>query len=145
MELKESQEVVEFESIIYDLTVQATPNENLKNGDEVEFELLYEEENSINLELKLKDTKTTVEELEPITTLSQEEIFSGMELEFEGISPFLTARILDNPSSEVAELFNYTIAEKRFMNDEEIEIIAEPQSDLTSLGYKADEKDFTHK
>src|SRR5690625_8037939 len=64
MELKESQEVVEFESIIYDLTVQATPNENLKNGDEVEFELLYEEENSINLELKLKDTKTTVEELE---------------------------------------------------------------------------------
>lgn len=143
-DLEDRYDVVEFETIIDELKVQATPNENLKNGDEIDLELLYDEENTINLELKLKDTKITVEELEPIKALSQEEIFAGMDLKFEGFSPFLSANALENSSSDVSGLFNYTIPEKRFMNDEELEIIAEPINDLMLSGYKADEKDFTY-
>lgn len=139
---KDNSEVNALHDLVEDLDVQIPPDENLKNGDDIELELLYDEDNSLNFDLKLKESKVTVENLEPITTLSQEDIFSGVELEYEGISPFLKAHIIESSSGEVTGLFNYSIPDKRFANNEEVEIKAEPISDLISSGYEADEEDF---
>ncbi|GIN72376.1 hypothetical protein J14TS2_28510 [Bacillus sp. J14TS2] len=144
MKLKDRSEVVEFESLLSDLDVQVTPNENVKNGDKVDLELTYDEDNSLKLDLKLKNPKVTVEDLEPIKALSKEEIFAGIDIQYEGISPFLSAKVIENSSSEVSSLFNYSIPEQRFKIDEEIQVTAEPKSDLLASGYKADEQDFTN-
>lgn len=50
-ELKDRYEVVEFETMISNLEVEAAPNENLKNDDEIELALLYDEDNSLNMEI----------------------------------------------------------------------------------------------
>lgn len=132
-----------FNSFVSGIEVQVTPAEELANGDEVELDLTYDEENSFDIELSLKESTLTVENLEPMTELSHDDIFGGIELHFEGVSPFLRATVTESSSSEVSGLFTYSIPEGTYENDEEIEITAEPQSDLLASGYEADESDFT--
>lgn len=141
--LEDRYDVVVLESLIADLLVKAAPTENLKNGDEVKLELFYDDENGLDIELSLKNTEVTVENLEPIQKLTQEDIFAGVEIQFEGVSPLLRGKVIVDSANEVAKLFNYTMSEQRFRIDEEVEITASPKRDLLSSGYEADENDFT--
>lgn len=143
LKLKNREEKREFKAVIESLEIKAKPNEKLKNGDEVALELKYNEENELDITFKLKDAKYTVKDLEEVPALSQEDIFSGIDVVFDGVSPFLNAEIIENSSGEVTELFEYTISEGFFENEEEVEIIAEPYDGLESLEYKVDEKDLT--
>lgn len=142
VELKNANDSNNFESFMAGVEIQATPLEDLKNGDEIKLDLTYYEDNPLKIELKLKNSTVTVDGLEPVTALSQDDIFSGIDVQFEGISPFLSVTITENSSSDVSSLFNYSIPEKRFENGEEFEITAEPKSDLLSEGYKVDDKDL---
>lgn len=74
LNFKNNNDLIEFQSVISNLEVTATPNENLKNDDEIKLELSYDEDNSIKLTLTLKDPKITVKNLEPVTVLSKEDI-----------------------------------------------------------------------
>src|SRR5690625_1240718 len=47
-ELKDNSEVSALQDLVEDLDVQIPPDENLKNGDDIELELLYDEDNSLN-------------------------------------------------------------------------------------------------
>jgi hypothetical protein len=134
----------ELDSIVSDLEVEAKPNEDLKNGDKVELELSYDEDNSLDIALDLKDPKIEVEGLAAIKTLSSDDVFSGVELQYEGISPFLSAEV-DASSNEAASAFSYSIPEGPFKNGEEITITAEPDSDLLAYGYKVEEDKFAKK
>lgn len=143
VELKNANDSNDFESFMAGVEIQATPLEDLKNGDEIKLDLTYYEDNPLKIELKLKNSTVTVEGLESVTALSQDDIFSGIDVQFEGISPFLNVTITENSSSDVSSLFNYSIPEQRFENGEEFEITAEPNFDLLSEGYKVDDQDLT--
>lgn len=143
-EFKDRNEALEFESIISDVEIQVAPNENLKNGDEVELELLYDEDNALNLNLNLANPKITVEDLAPVKTLTQDEIFAGIDVQFEGVSPFLNVTITENTSSDIPQLFTYSIPNQYVKSGDEIQVTAEPNSDLISSGYQADDADFIY-
>lgn len=143
--LKNREDKREFNDVIESIEIEAEPNEDLENGDEVDIDLSYDEDNSLNMSFKLKTTKMTVEDLEKMPELSQEDIFSGVDIEYEGVSPFLRAEVIENSSGEVTELFNYSVEDQRYASEDEIEIVAEPHSGLESLEYKVDEKDLTKK
>ena len=143
--LKDRNELAELESIISSLQVDVSPSENLKNDEEVEVKLTYNEENRLDIAFELNEPTVKVQNLEPIITLSKEDIFEAIEIQYEGVSPFLQARIVENSSSEMLSLFTYSISESDqfFKIDDEVEVIAEPKSDLLQSGYKADEGDFS--
>lgn len=146
LNFKNNNDMIELETVIANLEVTATPNENLKNDDAINLELLYDEDNSIKLKLTLEDPKITVKGLEVITELSQDDIFTPVELTYEGVSPFLKVVLTRDSSDETAKLFDYAMLEPKEYNrvDEGIEVTAEPKIDLLSEGYSADEADFTN-
>lgn len=143
--LNERNELAELDSIISSLQVEASQIESLKNGEEVELRISYDEDNRLDIAFELNEPKVTVQNLEPITTLSQEDIFEAIEIQYEGVSPFLQARIVEDTTNEMLSLFTYSIPEsdKFYKVDDEVEVIAEPKTELIQSGYKADEEDFS--
>lgn len=134
-----------LDMIVSNMEVNVSPQQDLKNGDEVELSLIYPEENDLKLKLKLKNKKVKVTDLEPIKKISQEDIFAGIDVQFEGVSPFLQAIITENSSTDISDLFSYSVTEGYVKEGNDIEVIAEPYSELVMQGYEADEKDFTNK
>lgn len=142
--IEKPEDMTALQALVGNLDIQAKPNENLKNDDQVELDLSYDEENSLKYNLKLKDSKVKVENLDPITTLSKEDIFAGIDIQYEGVSPFIQPVITENSSSDVSSLFNYSISEDRLAEGDEITITAEPYDDLLNGGYQADSADYTN-
>ncbi|MFP7492989.1 hypothetical protein SFC66_04295 [Terribacillus saccharophilus] len=134
----------DLDSLVSDLEVEAKPDTDLKNGDKVELELKYDEDNPLDIAFKLKEPKVEVEGLESIKKLSKEDVFDGVKLQYEGVSPYLEATI-DSSSSEVGSAFTYFIPDGPFKSGEEIEITAEASPDLLSYGYEADDDKFSKK
>lgn len=81
---------------------------NLSNGDEITYEWKFAVaalENVYNCKIECSDIKFTVTGLEEIETV---DVFTGVEIVYEGIAPFAKATVKNNSKEDYAKLLSFT-------------------------------------
>ncbi|MBR6328912.1 MAG: hypothetical protein IKR68_04605 [Lachnospiraceae bacterium] len=83
------------------LAARLEKEEELENGDEVDILLDYDESRAkaLKISMKYEELPFTVENLEAGVKISKEELFGGMSLSVNGISPMITV-IISNTSQD---------------------------------------------
>lgn len=99
--------------------VLLSENGNLRNGDVLEIQLVYDKETarSHNLRIKEDTCRITVEGLPKGRKLSLEDLFQGMEITYDGIAPALKASVANTSSEPFFQSICYRIADPKDFYD----------------------------
>lgn len=84
---------------------------NLSNGEQIEILYTYDEALAEKLDVKISDATTTfmVENLPQPEVITYEELFSDVEIKFEGTSPALVAEVINNSAHPYIQTMEFTI------------------------------------
>ena len=123
------------------VSVDFSKSSGLTNGDEVTISFNYDKAvaKTYNLKVKANDMHYTVNGLVRATPVSQNDIFEGLDINFEGIAPLATAS-LDTSNTKFKDVVTYEIIDEKEYYDagEIIKVRAVfDEADLEELTYKA--------
>ncbi len=123
------------------VSVDFSKSSGLTNGDEVTISFNYDKAvaKTYNLKVKANDMHYTVNGLVTATPVSQNDIFEGLDINFEGIAPLATAS-LDISNTKFKDVVTYEIIDEKEYYDagEIIKVRAVfDEADLEELTYKA--------
>jgi hypothetical protein len=123
------------------VSVDFSKSSGLTNGDEVTISFNYDKAvaKTYNLKVKANDMHYTVNGLVRATPVSQNDIFEGLDINFEGIAPLATAS-LDISNTKFKDVVTYEIIDEKEYYDagEIIKVRAVfDEADLEELTYKA--------
>lgn len=84
---------------------------NLSNGEQIEILYTYDEALAEKLDVKISDATTTfmVENLPQAEVITYEQLFSDVEIKFEGTSPALVAEVINNSAHPYIQTMEFTI------------------------------------
>ncbi len=92
------------------IKVSITPNENLKNGDEVEVKVEVANENMIKgIKLKGFSEKIKVEGLTEYREITDEELFKDIEVVYTHFSPYLEVKVLNHSKDNFLSTVYYNV------------------------------------
>lgn len=92
------------------IKVSITPNENLKNGDEVEVKVEVANENMIKgIKLKGFSEKIKVEGLTEYREITDEELFKDIEVVYTEYSPYLEVKVLNRSNDNFLSTIHYNV------------------------------------
>ena len=123
------------------VSVDFSKSSGLTNGDEVTISFNYDKAvaKTYNLKVKANDMHYTVNGLVRATPVSENDIFEGLDINFEGIAPLATAS-LDTSNTKFKDVVTYEIIDEKEYYDagEIIKVRAVfDEADLEELTYKA--------
>ena len=123
------------------VSVDFSKSSGLSNGDEVTISFNYDKAvaKTYNLKVKANDMHYTVNGLVRATPVSENDIFEGLDINFEGIAPLATAS-LDTSNTKFKDVVTYEIIDEKEYYDagEIIKVRAVfDEADLEELTYKA--------
>jgi hypothetical protein len=103
---------------IYSIEFEIVPDNNLSNGDEVAVSVTYDEELLKEYKIKLRNAGTpAIYTVEGLTVPESIDIFEGLDIAFEGISPFLTSVIDTSDCLDfVKDYVEFSFEEQYFVN-----------------------------
>lgn len=97
--------------------VEFDKTEALSNGDEVKLTYSYDKEMAKELKIRVKgrSQKVKVKDLPEGSSLTPEQIFADVQVVFEGVSPLVTANIVNNTTDELMSTAEFVIvSDKEF-------------------------------
>ena len=123
------------------VSVDFSKSSGLTNGDEVTISFNYDKNaaKTYNLKVKAGDMHYTVSGLVAATPVSENDLFEGLDINFEGIAPLATAS-LDASNTRFKDVVTYQIIDEKEYYDagETIRVRAVfDAADLEKLDYKA--------
>ncbi|MBR6147561.1 MAG: hypothetical protein IKQ44_04275 [Lachnospiraceae bacterium] len=123
------------------VSVDFSKSSGLTNGDEVTISFKYDKNaaKTYNLKVKAGDMHYTVSGLVAATPVSENDLFEGLDINFEGIAPLATAS-LDASNTRFKDVVTYQIIDEKEYYDagETIRVRAVfDAADLEKLDYKA--------
>ena len=123
------------------VSVDFSKSSGLTNGDEVTISFNYDKSvaKNYNLKVKANDMHYTVNGLVAATPVSENDLFEGLDINFEGIAPLATAS-LDTSNTKCKDVVTYQIIDEKEYYDagETIRVRAVfDEADLEELDYKA--------
>lgn len=123
------------------VSVDFSKSSGLTNGDEVTISFNYDKNaaKTYNLKVKAGDMHYTVSGLVAATPVSENDLFEGLDINFEGIAPLATAS-LDTSNTKFKDVVTYQIIDEKEYYDagETIRVRAVfDAADLEKLDYKA--------
>lgn len=123
------------------VSVDFSKSSGLTNGDEVIISFHYDKNaaKTYNLKVKASDMHYTVSGLVAATPVSENDLFEGLDINFEGIAPLATAS-LDASNTKFKDVVTYQIIDEKEYYDagETIRVRAVfDAADLEKLDYKA--------
>lgn len=123
------------------VSVDFSKSSGLTNGDEVTISFNYDKNaaKTYNLKVKASDMHYTVSGLVAATPVSENDLFEGLDINFEGIAPLATAS-LDTSNTRFKDVVTYQIIDEKEYYDagETIRVRAVfDAADLEKLDYKA--------
>ena len=123
------------------VSVDFSKSSGLTNGDEVTISFKYDKNaaKTYNLKVKASDMHYTVSGLVAATPVSENDLFEGLDINFEGIAPLATAS-LDASNTKFKDVVTYQIIDEKEYYDagETIRVRAVFEAaDLEKLDYKA--------
>ena len=123
------------------VSVDFSKSSGLTNGDEVTISFKYDKNaaKTYNLKVKASDMHYTVSGLVAATPVSENDLFEGLDINFEGIAPLATAS-LDASNTKFKDVVTYQIIDEKEYYDagETIRVRAVfDAADLEKLDYKA--------
>ena len=123
------------------VSVDFSKSSGLTNGDEVTISFKYDKNaaKTYNLKVKAGDMHYTVSGLVAATPVSENDLFEGLDINFEGIAPLATAS-LDASNTKFKDVVTYQIIDEKEYYDagETIRVRAVfDAADLEKLDYKA--------
>lgn len=123
------------------VSVDFSKSSGLTNGDEVTISFNYDKNaaKTYNLKVKASDMHYTVSGLVAATPVSENDLFEGLDINFEGIAPLATAS-LDTSNTKFKDVVTYQIIDEKEYYDagETIRVRAVfDAADLEKLDYKA--------
>ncbi len=123
------------------VSVDFSKSSGLTNGDEVTISFNYDKNaaKTYNLKVKAGDMHYTVSGLVAATPVSENDLFEGLDINFEGIAPLATAS-LDASNTKFKDVVTYQIIDEKEYYDagETIRVRAVfDAADLEKLDYKA--------
>lgn len=106
-----TQEEQAFKEVLDTVEISFSKTDNLRNGEQVEILYTYDEELAEELKVKISDATTTftVEKLPQAEVITYEQLFADMEIEFEGTSPVLTAKVVSNSTHPYIQTMDFII------------------------------------
>ena len=126
------------------LSASLSASSGLSNGSTITLTASYDDELAQKLKLDVESvTKAiTVNELVRATVISNDQLFEDVEIAYEGISPTLTATVVNNSQHPFLKSVQYEIVEPKetYQNGDEIEVCATYDSEAAlKLQYVVDE------
>lgn len=126
-----------FKTVEVDIVeLKDSKNGSLSNGDKLQLVYTYDVPLAKQLGLKVKAGKEviTVKDLPEAVTVTDDELFADVELKLEGISPMLTASVVNNSTDNAFKTVQFEIVEPKacYATGDEIEIKAICDADIFS-------------
>lgn len=106
-----TQEEQAFKEVLDTVEIDFSKEDNLSNGEQVEILYSYDEVLAEELDVKISDATTTftVENLPQAETITYEQLFSDVEIVFEGTSPVITAEVVNNSTHPYIQTMDFVI------------------------------------
>ena len=106
-----TQEEQAFKEVLDTVEIDFSKEDNLSNGEQVEILYSYDEVLAEELDVKISDATTTftVENLPQAETITYEQLFSDVEIVFEGTSPVITAEVINNSTHPYIQTMDFVI------------------------------------
>ncbi len=106
-----TQEEQAFKEVLDTVEIGFSKEDNLSNGEQVEILYSYDEVLAEELDVKISDATTTftVENLPQAETITYEQLFSDVEIVFEGTSPVITAEVVNNSTHPYIQTMDFVI------------------------------------
>ncbi len=106
-----TEEEVALKEVLDTVEIGFSKEDNLSNGEQVEILYTYDEVLAEELDIKISDAKTTftVENLPQAEVITYEQLFEDVEIEFEGTSPALVAKVVNNSSHPYIQTMDFII------------------------------------
>ena len=100
-----------FKEVLDTVEIDFSKEDNLSNGEQVEILYSYDEALAEELDVKISDAATTftVENLPQAEMITYEQLFSDVELVLEGISPVITAEVVNNSTHPYIQTMDFVI------------------------------------
>jgi len=101
----------DLKEILETVEIDFSKEENLSNGEQIEIFYTYDEKLAEELDIEISDATTTfmVENLPQAEVITYEQLFSDIEVKFDGMSPALTAEVVNNSSHPYIQTMDYAI------------------------------------
>ena len=106
-----TQEEQAFKEVLDTVEIGFSKEDNLSNGEQVEILYSYDEALAEELDVKISDATTTftVENLPQAEMITYEQLFSDVEIVFEGTSPVITAEVVNNSTHPYIQTMDFVI------------------------------------
>ena len=106
-----TEEELALKEVLDTVEIDFSKEDNLSNGEQIEIIYTYDEVLAEELDVKISDAKTTftVENLPQAEEISLEKLFEDVEIQFEGISPALTATVVNNSTHPYIQTMDFVI------------------------------------
>ncbi len=100
-----------YEGFFTTVGVAFDKTEDIANGDVIKLTYSYDKEmaKGLKLRVKSKSEKIKVSDLPEGTPLTKDQIFDGIDVKFEGVSPLVTVSIVNNSENELMASAQYSI------------------------------------
>lgn len=100
-----------LKEILDTVKIDFSKEDNLSNGEQIEIIYTYDEALAEELGVKISDATTTftVENLPQADVITYEQLFSDVDIIFEGTSPALTAKVINNSSHPYIQTMDFII------------------------------------
>ena len=106
-----TEEELALKEVLDTVEIDFSKEDNLSNGEQIEIIYSYDEVLAEELDVKISDAKTTftVENLPQAEEITLEKLFEDVEIQFEGISPALTATVVNNSTHPYIQTMDFVI------------------------------------
>lgn len=104
----------EYKEFLESVQVTIDQDENLKNGDVLSLSYLYDEETAKRMKIRVEDTaQVVVGGLAEATQISYEQLFEGISVNMEGISPAITVSCENHSEDSYLQTIDFVIKEPK--------------------------------
>lgn len=110
-----TEEEADLKQVLETVEIDFSKEENLSNGEQIEILYTYDEALAEELDVRISDATTTftVENLPQAEVIDMEALFADMEIVYEGISPTVTAEVVNNSEHPYIKTMDFEIRDKK--------------------------------
>lgn len=128
-----------FKELLDTVEIRFSKEDNLSNGEQIEILYDYDKELAEELDIKISDATTifTVKELPQPEVITYEQLFKDVEIVQEGISPVLSAEVINNSTHPYIQTMDFIIRDpKEFYQKGDVIIVDAVFDEQEAIDYR---------